>query len=191
VRRAYNLPERYLLWVGNLEPKKNLPDTLRAFEAAARRIPHELVLAGARGWRCEPILAALTASPVAGRVRWLGYVPESHLAGLYSGADLLVHWSLYEGAGLTPLEAMACGTPAVVSDGGALPELAGQVAPVVPLGDPAALAGAIVALVSDRERRAELARRGLEYVKQFSWQEHARKVIGLYEEVASGDTQAT
>jgi glycosyltransferase involved in cell wall biosynthesis len=188
VRRAHDLPERYLLWVGNLEPKKNLPDTLRAFELAARHIPHDLVLAGARGWRCEPILAALNASPVAGRIRWLGYVPESHLAGLYSGAELLVHWSLYEGAGLTPLEAMACGTPAVVSDGGALPELAGQVAPVVPLGDPADLAEVVVALAQDREQRADLARRGLEYVKQFTWQEHARKVVALYEEVAGGET---
>lgn len=186
-RKALDLPERYLLWVGNLEPKKNLPGLLAAFERVAREAPHALVLAGARGWRDGAIVEALRGSPVAAQVRWLGYVPAAHLAALYSGAELLVHWSLYEGAGLTPLEAMACGTPAVVSDGGALPELAGQVAPVVPLGEPEELARVVLGLLGDAGAREALAARGREFVTQFTWGEHARQILRVYEEVAGGE----
>lgn len=184
IRRLYGLPNQYLLWVGNLEPKKNLPGLLQAYEHVAREAPHGLVLVGGRGWRDGPILEALRTSPVAQRVRWLDYVPGAHLAALYSGAALLVHWSLYEGAGLTPLEAMACGTPAVVSDGGALRELAGQVAPVVPLGDPGELARVVLGLLGDGRRREELAARGRAHVARYTWAEHARQVLSIYEEVA-------
>ena len=184
-RQVLGVPERYLLWVGNFEPKKNLEGIVEAFEHVAANSPHSLVLAGKPGWKCEPILRRIAASPVAGRILMPGYVPPLLLPPLMTGADLLVHWSLYEGAGLTPLEAMACGTPAVVSDGGALPELAGQVAPVVPLGDPGALADEITSLLTDRARHDALAARGREWVAQFTWRRHADAMIALYAEAAS------
>lgn len=187
VRRALSLTEPYILWVGNIEPKKNLPGLVAAFEIAAQRIPHELVLAGRAGWRAGPSLRAIAESPLQPRIRLLGRVPESLLPGLYSGADLLVHWSLYEGAGLTPLEAMACGTPAIVSDAGALPELAGRVAPVVPLGDLERLAAEMVNLVTDRERHAALQRAGRELARGFSWPEHARAALAVYREVCEAE----
>lgn len=181
-RELLDLPERYLLWVGNIEPKKNVTGLVRAFELVAGDIPHELVIVGKAAWKSASALQAIERSPVAGRVRRLGYVPSSLLPALYSGADLLVHWALYEGAGLTPLEAMACGTPAIVSDGGALPEIAGTVAPVVPLGEPSRLAVAIRELVYDRRRREDLAEDGRRWAAQYTWVECARRTIELYEE---------
>ena len=185
VREALGLPERYLLWVGNLEPKKNVPGLVRAFELAAPTLPHDLVIVGKDGWRCGPSLAAIEHSTVSHRIHRLGYVPASYMPALYTGADLLVHWALYEGAGLTPLEAIACGTPAVVSDGGALPEIAGQVAPVVPLGDPRDLAETLTELTGDRRRHAELAQEGRRWAAEFTWEKCAHRTIRLYEEAAS------
>jgi glycosyltransferase involved in cell wall biosynthesis len=184
VRREYDLPERYVLWVGNLEPKKNVEGMVRAFELAAEAIPHDFVLVGQRGWRGGAAARALEQSPAAKRIRWLGFVPEHVLPALYGAADLLVHWAHYEGAGLTPVEAMACGTPALVSDGGALPEWAGQVAPVVPLGDPGRLAREMVALLGDRARLTELRQRGAEWARQFTWRRHAHALMEIYREVA-------
>lgn len=181
-RALLDLPERYLLWVGNIEPKKNVTGLVRAFELVAGEIPHDLVIVGRPAWRCTPALEAIERSPVVGRIRRLGYVPSSLLPALYAGADLLVHWALYEGAGLTPLEAMACGTPAIVSDGGALPEIAGTVAPVVPLGDPSLLAAAIAELVCDRGRRESLAEDGRRWAAQHTWLACARRTLDLYEE---------
>ncbi len=189
-RQALGLPKAFLLWVGNIEPKKNLEGIIGAFERACGDLPHELVLAGKAAWKSGPILARLAASPAAPRIRRVGYVPAELLPALYSAADLLVHWSLYEGAGLPPLEAMACGTPAVVSDGGALPELAGQVAPVVPLGEVDRLAAEMVALVRDRERHDALARRGQVWAQQFTWQGHARRMVALYSEAAERAAQS-
>lgn len=185
-RELYKLERPYLLWVGNLEPKKNLPGLIRAFELAGGRIPHDLILVGKVGWQAQASLQALTQSPLAGRLRRLDYVPASDLPALYAGADLLVHWSLYEGAGLTPLEALACGTAAVVSDGGALPELAGQVAPVVPLtAGPEALAEEIVSLLGDCDRRARIVAEGEALVSRLRWPHYAQQIVALYEEAAA------
>lgn len=190
VRNYYDLPARYLLWVGNIEPKKNLEGMVRAFELAAPEIPHEFVIAGRAAWKAGPALEAIARSPVGPRIRRLGYVPASLLPALYTGADLLVHWSLYEGAGLTPLEAMACGTPAVVSDGGALPEVAGQAAPVVPLGDAAAPAAEIVALLTEPGRLERLRAGARGWAAQFTWPAHARRMVALYEEAVGRATRA-
>jgi len=185
VRERHGLDRPYMLWVGNLEPKKNLPGIVRGFELAAGRVPHELVIAGKVGWRAAESEAALAASPQRARIRRLGYVSSGELAALYSGADVTVQWSLYEGAGLPAVESMACGTPAVVSDGGALREWAGQVAPVVPLGDPKDLAECLVALLSDRSRLQALAARGLDWARQFTWQRYATKVMETYNEASA------
>lgn len=182
VLHTHRLQTPYLLWVGNIEPKKNVTGLLRAFERVAWDIPHRLVLAGRAAWKSAPILAALESSPLRDRIIRVGYVPPEDLPALYAGADLLVHWSLYEGAGLTPIEAMACGTPAIVSDAGALPELAGQIAPVVPLGDPDDLAGEILALVNSPDRVEALRQEGLGWAGQFTWARHAREVLRVYRE---------
>lgn len=191
VRERHGLGERYLLCVGNLEPRKNLLGVIRAFEDIAATVPHDLVLIGKRGWRCGPIFAAMGSSPVAARIRWLGYVPEAELPALYCGADLLVQWSWHEGFGLAPLEAMACGTPAVVSDGGALPEVAGPAARVVPLSaGSGGLAEALLELIAQAELRGELGRQGRQYVGRFTWREHARTMLRAYREAAGEQARA-
>ncbi|MFO7947998.1 MAG: glycosyltransferase family 1 protein [Armatimonadota bacterium] len=186
VRERYALPERFILYVGNIEPKKNIAGMVEAFDRIADDTDHHFILAGGKGWKCERDLKRIEQSPYRDRIRITDWVAQGDIAVLYSLADILVQWSLYEGVGLPPLEAMRCGTPAVVSDGGALPELAGQAAEVVPLGSAENLAEALRRLLTDEQARAEIARTGREFVRQFSWREHARTVIELYEEVAGG-----
>jgi glycosyltransferase involved in cell wall biosynthesis len=181
--RALAIQTPYLLYVGNLEPKKNVAAIVAAFDQIADRLPHSLVLHGAWAWRCDDVRRAIESARHPERIILVpGYLPRPQLASLYTGADLLVQWSLYEGFGLPPLEAMACGTPAVVSDGGALPEVAGPAACVVPLGPPESLAEALLALLADQAQLADLRRRGLDHAAKFTWDAHARAAVALYEE---------
>ena len=183
-RADHDLRRPFFAVVGNIEPKKNLRAVLRAFEIASPRLDHDLVLVGRPGWRCAEDLAALRTTPVAGRVRLLGRLPDADLRALYAASTALLQWSLYEGFGLVPLEAMACGTPVIVSDGGALAEVAGPAAEVVPLGDPAALAEAMVALAGDDDRRRAMGKRGLEWSAGFTWAAHATRALDLYRTLA-------
>lgn len=187
LRTRHGLPEQFILYVGNLEPKKNLPAVIAAFDQLAEDLPHHLVLAGRRAWGFEAIARAASGARHADRIHRLGYVPEADLPGLYTAADVLVLWSYYEGMGLPPLEAMACGTPAVVSDGGALPEIAGPAALVVPLGVPSELAEALRNLLRSPERLARMAERGRQHAAAFTWPAHARQVVALYEEAAGAE----
>jgi glycosyltransferase involved in cell wall biosynthesis len=188
LRQRLGLPERFLLYVGNLEPKKNLPGLIAAFDLVADKLPHALLLAGRPAWGHEAIEGAAAQARHANRIQRLGYVAEADLPALYTAADALVQWSHYEGMGLPPLEAMACGTPAIVSDGGALPETAGPAALVVPLGPPARLAAALCELLDDRPRLKAMSRLGREHAARFTWSNHARQVAALYEEIAhAGD----
>ncbi|MEN6303046.1 MAG: glycosyltransferase family 1 protein [Armatimonadia bacterium] len=185
LRKRLNLPDRFVLCVGNIEPKKNLAAVVQAFDMAAGcGLPHDLVLAGAWGWDYADVTRALAASAYPQRFHLPGYVAQADLPALYTAADLLVQWSLTEGMGLPPLEAMACGTPTLVSDAPALVEVAGPAAQVVPLGPPEGLAEALSALLGDQARLAELRDRGLRHAQQFTWERHAAAVVALYEEVA-------
>jgi glycosyltransferase involved in cell wall biosynthesis len=183
VRERLGLPERFVLCVGNVEPKKNLPAVVRAFAGIADQVPHHLILAGKPAWGADALAFEEIRCPGTEKVASIGYVPAADLPALYSAADLLIQWSLYEGMGLPPLEAMACGTPVLVSDGGALPEVAGPAAEVVPLGPPAQLAEGLQRLLSNETRLAELRAAGLRHAAQYTWERHARAVVALYEEV--------
>lgn len=183
VRERYRLPERFVLCVGNFEPKKNLTAIVQAFDQLARHLPHGLVLAGGKSWGHEGLQQALGQMRHRERVRLPGYVPAAQLPALYSAAELLLQWSLYEGQGLVPLEAMACGTPVAVSDGGALPETVGQAGWVIPLGRPESLAADLQGLLEDRPQLRLLREQGLAHVAGYSWQQHARAVVALYEEL--------
>lgn len=183
LRQRLNLPERFLLCVGNLEPKKNLAAVVEAFDRVAEEMPHDLVLAGGKSWGEGALGHALSGLGHAARVHRVGYVPAADLPSLYSAAELLIQWSLYEGQGLPPLEAMACGTPALVSDGGALPETVGEAAWVVPLGPPEVLAAELLTLLKDPQTLQHLRERGQEHASAFTWERHARAVVALYEEL--------
>jgi glycosyltransferase involved in cell wall biosynthesis len=173
------LDRPYLLLVGTLEPRKNIPFLVEVFERIAG-FDGDLVLAGRRGWKYEPILARLQQSPRGERIRLLEDIGEHDLAALYAGAELLVLPSLYEGFGFPPLEAMACGTPAVVSDGGSLPEVCGDAALVIRGFDADQWAHEIAGLLGDAARLADLRARGLDHVRRFTWEETARRTWDLY-----------
>lgn len=186
IRQRLNLPARFLLCVGNLEPKKNLAAVVQAFNGLCQRAGAQdlaLVIAGKPAWDFADVTVAVGQSPYRQRIHLLGYVADADMPALYSAAALLVQWSRYEGVGLPPLEAMACGTPVVVSDGGALPETAGPAAEVVQLGEPQRLAEALGSLLADGARLGELRARGPAHAARFTWHAHARAVAAVYEEV--------
>jgi len=186
VRNQYNLRRPYVLSVGTLEPRKNLPMLLQAFDRLLERkgtasAELDLVTIGGRGWRDSHLRAELERRLPNGRVHAIGYVPEADLVALYGGAEVLAYPSHFEGFGLPALEAMACGTPVVASDISALREVSAGAATLVPPGDEEALAASIAALVEDRQLHAAARERGLQRASAFGWTktasalwEHAR-----------------
>jgi glycosyltransferase involved in cell wall biosynthesis len=174
----------YLLFAGNVEPRKNLVALIEAYgrmRKAIRRAPR-LAIAGGAGWKNQAIHEAARTSPFAADIRFLGHVPDADLPSLMNGAVAFVYPSLYEGFGLPPLEAMACGTPVITSNRSSLPEVVGDAALVVDPDDRAALADAMARLVSDAALREDLGARGLEHARRYSWDETARRTIAVYEE---------
>jgi glycosyltransferase involved in cell wall biosynthesis len=186
LRARAGLDGPYLLGLGTLEPRKDLPTLVRAFAALAAELPHTLVLAGLAGWGSDELAGAVAASGAAERIRLTGYVPERDKAALLSGADLLVYPSRYEGFGLPVLEAMACGTPVVTTTGGSLPEVAGDAALLVPPGDPEQLAAAVLKLLGDQAAWADQARRGRARAASFTWERCADLTAAAYRKAAAG-----
>ncbi len=188
-RRAKGLPEHFVLYVGTLEPRKNLERLLAAFALWRSRNPSAgevvLVLAGAKGWYYEPIFRPVEALELQDVVRFPGYVPPEELPDWYGAATVFVYPSLFEGFGLPVLEAMACGTPVICSDTASLQEVAGDAGWVVPAQDTEALAQALAQLLADPEARAVYAQRGLARARMFSWQRTARETAAIYEQVHS------
>ncbi|HHX42607.1 MAG TPA: glycosyltransferase family 4 protein [Chloroflexi bacterium] len=195
VRRRYDTGERYVLYVGTLQPRKNLETLVRAFAQLARRslLPRDtrLVLAGRRGWLTEELDAAIAASGCAERIVLPGYVAGEDLATLLSGALAFVMPSWYEGFGLPVLEAMACGTPVVCSRAASLPEVAGDAALLFDPADEGGLAAALARLAAEPALRAELALRGLRRARAFTWERCAEIVLATLEEVASEGARGT
>lgn len=185
--RRYALPrDRYVLFVGTFEPRKNIPTLVRAFGRLAHiRRSHCLVLVGAPGQRIEEISDAVRGSGLAGEVVMPGYLPQEEVRRFYSYADLFVYPSLYEGFGLPPLEAMACGAPVITSNTSSLPEVVGEAALQVDPRDPDALAQAMGAVLEDETLAAVLRANGLDRVKRFSWERTARETLQAYRRVGS------
>jgi glycosyltransferase involved in cell wall biosynthesis len=184
VRRRYRLPERYVLFVGNIEPKKNLGALAPLCGAAGPESSTgpPLVVAGQRAWKWRAALGGLADGQPGRRVHFLGYVPRGELPALYAGAELFLFPSRVEGFGLPVLEAMACGTPVVAARAGALPETAGGGALLVDPDDPAALAAAVASLLDDPARRRRMVSRGKERAAAFSWQRAAEATRAAYRE---------
>lgn len=187
LRERHGLERPYVLFVGTVEPRKNLDRLIRAFTAAALRaeLPHELVIAGARGWKDRATTVAYAESQLHDRIRFLGYVDDSDMPALYSGAELFVFPSLDEGFGLPPLEAMACSVPVLVSAAGALPEVVGDGAELIDPLDESALAAAIERLLVDPAARAALAEKGRLRSAAYDWGRVAEQTMRVYEEAAS------
>jgi glycosyltransferase involved in cell wall biosynthesis len=184
LRRRLGLDGPYLLGLGTLEPRKDLPTLVRAFAAVAGELPHTLVLAGLAGWGAGAVAEAVAASGVSDRILLAGYVPEADKAALFTGADLFAYPSHYEGFGLPVLEAMACGAPVVTTTGGSLPEVAGDAALLVEPGDADALAVAIGKLVGDSGERVALVQRGMVRAAGFTWNRCAALTAAAYRRAA-------
>lgn len=182
VGRALAGGHPYVLAVGTIEPRKDHPSLVRAFDQLADEHPDvRLVVAGGDGWGVEAFEAALDAARHADRIVRLGWVTETDRMALLHGAELLAYPSVYEGFGLPPLEAMTAGIPVVTTAAGAVPEVVGDAAEVVPVGDVDALAAAMATVLVDDERRRELIRLGHRNVERYSWDATADGMVELYE----------
>ena len=183
-REAHGLPERYILYVGTLEPRKQLPALLRAY-ARARR-DHDLpclVVGGGKGWGYEGIFRLAEELGLKDSVVFPGFLPLADLPLWYNGAGLFAYPSRYEGFGLPVLEAMSCGTPVVTTAASSLPEIAGDAASYVQPGDVDGLAQALASLLEDDARRADLGRRGLARAAEFSPESMIRRTVAIYRAV--------
>ena len=187
-RRLRDLPKRFILFVGTFEPRKNLLTLLQAYAEFRRqtRSDYKLVLGGGMGWLYQPVFAAVEELELQGDVIFPGFIPEDELPLWYNAADVFVYPSLYEGFGLPPLEAMACGTPVIVSDVSSLPEVVGDAALLVDPHKPDEWAAALSLLCRDADLRTDLVSRGLERAQEFSWTRMARETIQVYRDVLSG-----
>lgn len=185
VRRRYRLERPYILSVGTVEPRKNHVTLIAAYARLRRAtgLPHELVIAGARGWLYEPIYAAPAAHGLADHVRFLGLVDDGDLPALYAAADAFAFPSLYEGFGLPPLEAMACGVPVVVANNSSLPEVVGDAALLVDAQDEAGLATTLERVLSDGDLRFTLRARGIQQAAIYTWERAAAKLLSVYRQV--------
>jgi anaerobic magnesium-protoporphyrin IX monomethyl ester cyclase len=186
VRRRHGLPERFILYVGTIEPRKNLGRLLTAFAARRRTggVTHALVCAGPYGWRARDVARRVAALGLERAVHFLGYVPMADLPALYSLCDLFVFPSIYEGFGLPVVEAMACGAPVLAGRSGAVTEVAGSAAEFVDPLDTDAIGDALQSLGADEGRRRDLAARGFARVQEFSWERAAAETLGVYRTAA-------
>jgi glycosyltransferase involved in cell wall biosynthesis len=172
---------RYVLTLGTVEPRKNLPGLVRAFSAVALDDPDvRLVVAGPDGWDQEQFAAAVAASGSRDRIVRLGYVTAAARRDLLAGASVFAYPSRYEGFGLPPLEAMAVGVPVVAGRAGALPEVLGDAALLVDPADDDELAGALLQLLDNESMRADLIVRGRERSARYTWAATAARVVDLY-----------
>jgi glycosyltransferase involved in cell wall biosynthesis len=184
VLRRYEIDRPYLLFVSTVQPRKNVARLIEAFALAHARGVHALlVLAGKRGWLTEQIERRAAELGVERRVRFVGYVADDDLPVLLSGALAYVVPSLYEGFGMTVLEAQACGTPVLASTTSSLPEVVGDAGLLVEPYDVEAIADGLVQLASKPDLRAELRERGLRHVAGWTWERTARQTLDILERV--------
>lgn len=185
VREVYRLPERYFLYLGTIEPRKNLVRLIQGYGILRERCPDAptLVLAGAKGWQYEQIFAASTEKNVRGHILFPSYVPSEDMAGMFSGALAFVFPSIYEGFGMPPLEAMACGCPVMTANAASLPEAVGNAALLCNPHKPEAIAKGLALLMNNQQLREKLRQRGFIRAKEMSWDNAAEKLFAVYQEL--------
>lgn len=184
-KRQKQLPDRFLLFLGTLEPRKNLVMLIQAFAQLKRERPDAaLVLAGGVGWLADEVFTEIDRSGVKDSIVMPGFVPDEEKALWYASATTFVYPSIYEGFGLPPLEAMACGTPVIVSNAASLPEVVGEAGLNVAPDDVSGWSHAMRRAWSDAALRAELTERGLKQAQCFSWAETARVTAAAYRAAA-------
>ena len=189
-RSSRGLPSRFVLSVATLEPRKNITTLIEAYARARQRLAMPLLVAGGKGWLYDAIFDRVRQLGLENDVAFLGFVARDDLPLLYAAATAFVYPSLYEGFGFPPLEAMATGTPTLVSDAGVLREVADGAALIAPARDAAALAAQLVRLTGDHALREELRARGFERARRFTWQRAASQTLEVLR-MESGRTKRT
>jgi glycosyltransferase involved in cell wall biosynthesis len=182
-KTAYKLPEKFILFVGSIEPRKNLRNVLMSYNALPEALKKEckFVLAGFSGWKNTEVMDIIRRER--DNIVYLGYLSDLELAYLYNLASVFIYASLYEGFGFPPLEAMACGTPVIVSRSSSLPEVCSDAAYYV---DPRAvdsISDGMCRVFADRAMRENLVRKGFARAQSFSWDESAQSHLALFSEV--------
>ena len=185
VLEKHGLRAPYLLYVGTIEPRKNLVTLIRAYDELLRATPHrpQLVLAGGRGWLFDEVFQLVEQLKLQEMIRFTGYVEDADLPALYSAAQIFLYPSLYEGFGLPPLEAMACGAPVIASNASSLPEVVGEAGLLHAPEDAPELTRAMARLLDDDAARTHFIQAGARQAARFSWERAARETQTLYEDV--------
>lgn len=180
IKKKYNLPEKYILFLGTIEPRKNIVGLIEAFEILNSKfqIPNSLVIAGAPGWKNSDVYNKAKTSIKSNRIKFINFVPPEDKPALYRSAELFVYPSLYEGFGFPVLEAMAEGTPVITSNRSSLPEIAGPAAYLIDPARPEQMALAMNELLTQPKLRQWHIQKGLEQVKKYSWEKSAREWLG-------------
>lgn len=183
-RRRNGITRPFILAVGTLEPRKNLPTLLRAFAKAKSAVPHDLVIIGPEGWLGDELHRAISDLDLGDRLRMTGFVSDADLGGWYSAADLFVVPSYYEGFCLPAVEAMRCGAPVLASDSSCFPEVVGDAGQLIAPNDVQGWASAMTELLRDTPALTELRRRGVARAASFDWARTASETYQVYAEVA-------
>ncbi len=180
IQKTYRLPESYLLYVGNIEPRKNLLALLNAYDSLSPTLKSRfpLVFAGPWGWQYDGV--AKKMATLRSHLYHLGYVRDADLPAIYGGATAFLYPSLYEGFGFPPLEAMACGTPVISSHAGSLEEVVGDAVRVIDPNSVEDIADALCEVIESPELRRDLVHRGESRVKRYAWDDIAFRVAGIY-----------
>lgn len=186
----YDLPERFILFVGGITPLKNFGNLLRAYRRICGDVPHQLVAAGFKRWKYSEDFALIEELGLEERVHFLGFVSDRELVGLYNRAEVFVMPSLYEGFGMPALEAMACGCPVVTTRTGCSPEVTGDAALLVDPYDPGNIADRIKRVLTDPETRRRLVERGFRRSREFSWDKCARETLELFHSLGDEEVAA-
>lgn len=183
LKLKYEINDPFILFVGTLEARKNISTLIKAFYKLKTRINHKLVIIGRKGWKYDEIFETIEKLNIKRDIIFTDYVPESDLVKFYNSADVFVYPSLYEGFGLPPLEAMACGCPVITSNTSSLPEVVGNAGIMVDPYDVDELAGAIYNALNNSSLRKKLSKRSLERSKLFKWCKVAKKTWNIYENI--------
>ena len=183
-KTKYGIKGQYILYTGTLEPRKNIVGILEGYSALPKNIlnSYTLVLAGGKGWLDEEIEEKLTELKGLNIIR-TGYVADEDLPALYSGATVFVYPSFYEGFGMPPLEAMACGTPVITSNNSSLPEVVGEAGIMIDAKDTKALTKSIEKVISSKKLQNEMIKKGIVQAKKFSWEKSAKKLYELIQSI--------
>lgn len=189
IKDKYHLPERYILFVGNLYPGKNFRNIVKAFKRIKNAIdfPLKLVSVGDLRWKYEKDFVQIESLGLKDDIQFTGWIDQNDLPALYQLADLFLFPSLYEGFGIPILEAMACGCPVVTANTGACPEVAGSAAMLTNPHSVQDIAEKVLRVLNNRELRERMVLRGFEEIKRFNWKKAARKTLGIFEQTVYGN----